>query len=131
MRIDTHSVLYFINEEYGVVIRARGANKEVSMWEAKRQGFTKRLDLLTASFLVRTDRVGGRWCPAHPTYRLSTAIKAAAKLTAALPNADGMKLAREAKMRQMRAELHEKGGVEMARELCRQWHEREARYVGM
>jgi len=125
MRIDTHSVVYFVNEAYGVVIRANGANKEVAMWDPKRKCFARRLDLVTASFLVRVDRFKGKWCAAHPTYRLTTALRAAERLVPCVPNEDGMRLAREAKLRAMRARLYEIGCEAMMREIAREWRKRE------
>jgi len=129
MRIDTHSVVYFINEEYGVVIRANGATKEVAMWERKRECFAKRLDLLTASFLVRTDRFEGKWCAAHPTYRLLTAKAAAKRLTPKLPNADGMRLAQTAKLDFQRKRLREGGAAAVLREIEETWNARETKYA--
>ena len=131
MTIDSHSVVYFINEEYGAVIRANGANKEVALWNPKRGGFTDRLGLLEASFLVRHDRHEGRWCAAHPTRSVTTAMKAAAYLRPNLPSKSGMELVRAAKLASLRAVLHEKGGLAMAAEVMALWRKREAEYAAM
>ena len=131
MTIDNHSVVYFINEEYGVVIRANGATKEVAAWDEKRQGFAKRLDLLTASFLARTDRWEGKWCAAHPTYNPLTARKAAERMKANLPGADGMRLAKAAKQAAMRSEMREQSAERRIREIVERWYRREAQYAGM
>ena len=131
MTIDRKSVVYFINEEYGAVIRAEGENKEVALWNPKRGGFTDRLGLPEAGFLVRHDRYEGRWCAAHPTRNVSTALKAAACLRPCLPSRDGMRLARAAKEAALRAELREKGGLVLAAEVAALWHKREAGYAAM
>ena len=131
MTIDRQSVVYFINEEYGAVIRAKGENKEVAVWNPKRGGFTDRLGLIEAVFLVHHDRYEGRWCAAHPTRNASTALKAAAFLRPCLPSKDGMRLARAAKEAAFRAELHEKGGLALAAEITALWQKRETGYAAM
>ena len=34
---DTHSVVYFVNEAYGVVIKVNGATGEAAMWEREKE----------------------------------------------------------------------------------------------
>lgn len=129
MEIDAHSVVYFINEEYGVVIRARGATREIAMWDKRKEGFTKRLEWSDAHFLVRHDRVNGKWCVAHPTYSLAKAVAAAKRLEPCLPGKDGMALAEAAKRTAIRAELREKDAAALSAELVENWKTREAGYA--
>lgn len=131
MIIDKRSVVYFINEAYGTVIRVRGENREIAVWNPKRGGFTDRIGLLEASFLARHDRYEGHWCVAHPTRNVFTALKAAAGLKPCLPSKDGMRLARAAKEAAIRAELREKGGLVLAEEMAALWQKRETEYAAM
>ena len=73
---DTHSVVYFVNEAYGVVIRVNGATGEAAMWEREKEMFSRRIDARLAAFLQDVDKIGGKWCVAHPTYCRATAAAA-------------------------------------------------------
>lgn len=131
MRIDAHAVVYFVNEEYGVVIKANGATGEVAMWDRRAGGFTRRLDLGTAGFLVRHDRYQRQWCPAHATRNGATAEKAARMLMPCLPGVDGMALAREAKLRALRAEIRAASADVLIERCERRWRERESAYSAL
>ncbi len=131
MKIDAHAVVYFVNEEYGVVIRANGATGEVAMWDRQKGGFARRLDLATASFLVRHDRYERQWCPAHATMIRETAEKAAKLLLPCLPGVDGMAIAREAKLRALRPEIRTTPAAALIEKISARWREREAKYAAL
>lgn len=128
MQKHSPSVIYFINEKYGAVVRQDGETCEVSQWDPKRRGFLIRLDKAMADFLIRVDRVGGRWCAAHPTYRLTTALKAAERLVpASRPGKEAMEFAWAQKRAAQLAELETKGSAAIIAENAPEWKAREAR----
>ena len=128
MHIEAPAVVYFINEKYGVVMKANANNKEVSLWDSKRKAFTNRIDIGTAGFIATTDQVDGVWCAAHPTYSLETAQSAARKIKhIGLPSEDGMTLARAAKRVAMGARMRTESTKEIAADLRAAWHNREKR----
>lgn len=131
MRIDKNAIVYFVNEEYGVVIRVNGATNEVAMWERKTSGFTRRLGRETAGFLALHDRYERQWCPAHATKSLATAEKAARLLLPCLPGVDGMAIAREAKLRALRPEIRTTSADALIKKINARWREREAKYAAL
>ena len=125
MENDTHSVVYFVNEAYGVVIKVNGATGEVAMWDRKEEMFSRRLDVRTANFLRDVDKIGGKWCAAHPTYCRATAEAAARRLIPHLPGRSEMELARSAKREYMLGVIRTQSADETIKEISAEWKRRE------
>ena len=122
---DTHSVVYFVNEAYGVVIKVNGATGEVAMWDRKEEMFSRRLDVRTANFLRDVDKIGGKWCAAHPTYCRATAEAAARRLIPHLPGRSEMELARAAKREYMLGVIRTQSADETIKAISAEWKRRE------
>ena len=126
MEIDRHSVVYFVNEAYGVVLKVNGATGEVAMWEREKELFSRRVDARMASFLQEVDKAGGRWCVAHSTCCRATAEAAARRLTPCLPGRDAMELARAAKREFLLRVIRTQSADEMIKAISEEWKRREA-----
>ncbi len=127
MTIDNHSIVFYINEEYGVVIGQDEATGLVAMWDRKKECFARRVSLELAEFLKRFDRVGGKWCEAHPTCSRATAERAAYRLTPRIPGSQEMEYAKNAKRRARLCEIHSgKKAEDFIREAAEEWRRREA-----
>ena len=122
---DTHSVVYFVNEAYGVVIKVNGATGEAAMWEREKEMFSRRLDVRTANFLRDVDKIGGKWCAAHPTYCRATAEAAARRLIPHLPGRSEMELARLAKREYMLGVIRTQSADETIKAISAEWKRRE------
>lgn len=122
---DTHSVVYFVNEAYGVVIKVNGATGEAAMWEREKEMFSRRLDVRTANFLRDVDKIGGKWCAAHPTYCRATAEAAARRLIQRLPGRSEMELARSAKREYMLGVIRTQSADETIKAISAEWKRRE------
>ena len=110
MRIDSHSVVYFVNEKYGTVMRADGALKRIWAWDKEKGEFSERLGLVEASFLARNDQYCGRWCAAHPTRNYLVALAAAARLVPMdIPGRKEQESVKAAKLAARKRELREIG----------------------
>ena len=118
---DTHSVVYFVNEAYGVVIRVNGATGEAAMWEREKEMFSRRIDARLAAFLQDVDKIGGKWCVAHPTYCRATAEAAAKRLIPRLPGRSVMELARAAKREYMLGVIRTQSADETIKEISAEW----------
>ena len=124
MENDTHSVVYFVNEAYGVVIKVNGATGEVAMWERETEKFSRRIDARMAAFLRDVDKIGGKWCVAHPTYCRATAEAAAKRLIPHLPGRSEMELARTAKREYMLGVIRTQSADETIKEISAEWKRR-------
>ena len=78
-----------------------------------------------AAFLQDVDKIGGKWCVAHPTYCRATAEAAAKRLTPRLPGRSVMELARAAKREYMLGVIRTQSADETIKEISAEWKRRE------